>query len=466
MIVGRPLVCLFGLCILFPAFAAEPSLEQQARNSLRSGVEFFRREVAIEGSYVWQCSDDLSKREGEGKIVGKRGWVQPPGTPAVGLALLAAHKATGDSYYLEAAREAAQALMRGQLKSGGWTYSIEFEPAERRRFAYRDGDNAKGRNVTTFDDSTTQTAVRFLMKLDEALGGRDEKVREAATFALESILKAQYPNGAWPQGYEGFPDAEKFPVKKALYPPTWPREWPGSGQYWLRYTLNDNALPELIALMLDVPAIYGGLAERCRASAEKAGDFLLLAQMPDPQPGWAQQYDFDMHPAWARKFEPPAISGGESQGAIRALLMLQRTTRQRKYLEPIPRALAYLERSRLPGGKLARFYELKTNKPLYFTKSYELTYSNEDVPTHYAFEVPDNTQAIQREYEGTSEATTEPKNLERNVKRIIEAQDERGRWVENGRLRYHGPNDPTTRVIRSATFVRNVETLSSYLKRD
>ena len=31
-------------------------------------------------------------------------------------------------------------------------------------------------------------------------------------------------------------------------------------------------------------------------------------QMPDPQPGWAQQYDYDMRPMWARKFEPAAIT--------------------------------------------------------------------------------------------------------------------------------------------------------------
>jgi hypothetical protein len=54
-------------------------------------------------------------------------------------------------------------------------------------------------------------------------------------------------------------------------------------------------------------------------------------------------------------------------------------------LEPVPRAIAYLKRSRLPDGRLARFYELRTNRPLYFTKDYKLTFSDADVPTHYAF---------------------------------------------------------------------------------
>jgi len=44
--------------------------------------------------------------------------------------------------------------------------------------------------------------------------------------------------------------------------------------------------------------IYG--EDRYRRTAEKGGEFILLAQMPEPQPAWAQQYDVEMRPAWAR----------------------------------------------------------------------------------------------------------------------------------------------------------------------
>ena len=43
------------------------------------------------------------------------------------------------------------------------------------------------------------------------------------------------------------------------------------------------------------------------------------------------------------------------------------------------------------------------------------------------------------------------------------ALDDQGRWVEDGRLRNHGPDDPTRRVIASQTFVKNVGVLSAYL---
>ena len=149
--------------------------------------------------------------------------------------------------------------------------------------------------------------------------------------------------------------------------------------------------------MLEAARVYE--EPRYRAAALRGGDFVLLAQMPDPQPAWAQQYDADMHPAWARRFEPPAVTGGESHGAMRILLHVYRETGDAKYLEPIPRALAYLRRSRLPDGRLARFYELETNRPLYFTKDYRLTYDDSDMPTHYAFKVGDRTDSIAREYE-------------------------------------------------------------------
>src|SRR5210317_2163203 len=110
--------------------------------------------------------------------------------------------------------------------------------------------------------------------------------------------------------------------------------------------------------MLEAEEIYGD--PKYRDAAEKAGNFILLAQMPEPQPAWAQQYDFEMHPTWARKFEPPAVTGGESQGVLRTLLMLYRNTGESKFLEPIPRAIDYLRRSRLSDGRFARFYELES----------------------------------------------------------------------------------------------------------
>lgn len=477
----------FFLFLLLPAQTGTVSLREEALGAVRKACDFFSREVSTEGGYLWRYSADLARREGERAATRTMVWVQPPGTPSVGMTFLRAYEVTGDRYYLELARRAAGALVRGQLRSGGWEYHIEFDPEKRKEYAYRVDGRVKGRNTTTLDDNTTQAAVRLLMRVDRALEFKDSKIHEAVQYALSALLKAQYPNGAWPQRYQEFPDASRFPVKRAAYPAAWGRLHPSEQDYRGFYTFNDNSIADMIETMLEAGRIYAD--SRYTASARKGGDFILLAQMPEPQPAWAQQYDTGMHPAWARRFEPPAVTGGESQGVMRTLLLLYRESGDRRYLEPLPRALQYLERSRLPDGSLARFYELQTNRPLYFTRDYQLTYSDKDLPTHYGFKVPDRTAGITEEYQrlrrlGPDElkalrkdwrprleveyqrsGRAEPEGrLADRVRAIVTALDERGRWVEPGRLRAHGPDSPVEPIIDSRTFVENVEILCAYQK--
>ena len=58
-------------------------------------------------------------------------------------------------------------------------------------------------------------------------------------------------------------------------------------------------MPDVIEMLFFAADVYGD--DRYRAAALRAADFLLLAQMPEPQPAWAQQYDENMHPCWARQ---------------------------------------------------------------------------------------------------------------------------------------------------------------------
>ncbi len=477
----RPVVCPFVLlalscaCLVVSARGDEATLRRQAADGLRRAVGYFTEEVAVEGGYLWRYSEDLTSREGEGRASSTTVWVQPPGTPSIGMALLAAYQATGEPAYLEATRAAGRCLVRGQLRSGGWSYRIEFDSKARQRWAYRveaSQGTKSPRNTSTLDDNTTQAALRLLMRLDKVLEFGDAEIHDAAEFGLEALLSAQYPNGAWPQRFDGPPDPEQFPVKKAGYPDDWPRAFPRVG-YSHCYTLNDNAQADAMDVLFEAWHTYGD--KRYFEAGRRGGDFLLLAQMPDPQPAWAQQYDAEMHPVWARKFEPPSITGGESQGAMRALMSVYRQTGDRKYLEPIPRAIAYLKRSLLPDGRLARFYELKTNRPLYFTTDYQLTYEDDDLPTHYGFIVSNGLKGIEREYErldamDPSELLASPKPPGRSnarqiarVKKVLSALDEQGRWVEDGRLRYHGSDDPTRRIVSCRTFAGNLKVLSDYL---
>jgi PelA/Pel-15E family pectate lyase len=384
--------------------------------------------------------------------------------------------------YLEYARAAGRALVQGQLCSGGWDYLIEFDAEKRKGYQYRAdkncGDDKRG--VTNLDDNVTQGATRVLMRIDKALGFADTDIHEAALFALDKLAAAQYPIGAWPQRFRKPPDAAQFPVRKASYPEAWSKKWPGP-DYQSHYTFNDNSIADAIDMMLEASRIYN--EPRYRASAEKGGQFILLAQMPDPQPAWAQQYDRDMRPAWARVFEPPSVTGGESQGIMRVLMTLYRETGDRKYLAPIPKGLEYLKRSAVDrtdaevfrrlgdGAVLARFYELKTNRPLYITKGsrisasglrsrmvdgYEISYTPESVITHYGVLVT-GRELAQIEDEYRTLAAADPKTIRRSdslhglspwsenartrvrasageIASLIGSLDERGAWTKTGTI--------------------------------
>ncbi|MGL5095369.1 MAG: pectate lyase, partial [Planctomycetia bacterium] len=353
--------------------AAKPAggLKEKAAATMKKAAAYYRANVAVNGGYVYYTSLDLKTRLGEGKAGPTQIWVQPPGTPTVGLAYVAAYEAVGDELYRDAARETAAALMYGQLKSGGWANMIDFDPKSKAAGLYRNG-RGKGRNASTFDDGATQAAVLFLARLDKALGFKDTEIHQAAAAAVDAVLAAQFPNGAFPQVFTG-PSA-KPPVVPAVYPDYDWRTENRIKNYWDLYTLNDDAAGSISEMLLGVYSITGD--ERCLNAAGKLGDFLVLARMPEPQPAWAQQYDEKMRPVWARKFEPPAVSGRESQDAVETLLKIHAWTNDDKYLKPIPAALAYLRRSKLSDGRLARFYELKSNKPLYMTSDYVLTYDD------------------------------------------------------------------------------------------
>ena len=463
------------------AEAEEPSL-QQATQALDRAVQFYRTEVSANGGYLWRYASDFSEREGELPTTPTTVWVQPSGTPTVGMAYLTAYQLTGNNNCLEAARETGLALVQGQLESGGWDYRIVFDEQERKQYAYRvhvnkPSTNAKKiRNVTTLDDNTTQAALSFLMRVDHALKFEEAAIHEAAIYALEKLMEAQYPNGAWAQRFSAPGNPKKFPVKKAGYPASWPPKYP-KVDYRSFYTFNDNTMADMIDLMFLASEIYSD--EKYREAGQRAGGFILLAQMPEPQPGWAQQYNAQMHPAWARKFEPPGVTGAESQRVMETLMRLYELTGDKTYLEPLPRALAYFRRSKLENGQLARFYELETNRPLFFTKEYVMTYSDDDLPTHYGFKATSRLDEIEATYQQLVKKDISDENRLRLFKEakvpkqsnalskkgttLVKSLDERGAWVEPAYFRPRSNMPAGMPSLNSRTFATNLVTLAHYI---
>lgn len=357
--------------------------------AMKKAAAFFRHDVAFAGGYAWRWPKDMSIAHGEDHESPTLIMMQPPGTPAVGLSMLNAWKATGDKLFLQGAKEAAQALMWCQLASGGWDSDFDFDPRKSRKYHFRRdieaGDTEfKGRHGgSTLDDEKTQSALLFLLELAHTNACKDDAaLRSALKFGLDGLLAAQAPNGGWGQHYDG-PANPALPVVKARIPADWPHIWPGV-DYTHFYTLNDGNLLWVMRVLLRAHELEKDA--RFLDAAKELGGFLLLAQLPDPQPAWAQQYNEEMIPVWARKFEPPGVSSIESITAIQALIELWLATGEEKWLKTIPLAIAWLEKSKLPEGRWARFYELRTNRPLYCkAHTYEITFDDTDLPTHYGF---------------------------------------------------------------------------------
>jgi hypothetical protein len=449
-------------------------LPEQARLAMKQAATFFRHEVAQHGGYVYHYSVDLKYKWGEGEATPDQIWVQPPGTPTVGLAYLAGFRATGDRFYLEAVQEVAEALIHGQLASGGWTNCIDFDPNGKRVAQYRNAKyslpkNAK--NYSSLDDGQTQTATRFMVLADQALQFGNIAIHESAKIALDSLLAAQFPCGAFPQVWAG--PVEPVPPVKASYPSY---DWRTEGrikEYWTLYTLNDDTAVYVAETLRTAWEVYG--EDRYLEALKRLGDFLILAQMPAPQPAWAQQYNYQMQPVWARAFEPPGISGRESQGAIEILMDLYAICGEPKYLEPIPAALKYLRSSELPDGQLARYYELQTNQPLYMTRSndkYTLTYDDRDLPEHYGWKTPSEVDALSSRYETIQAASPNvpadegERILREAAVQAIETLDNQGRWIsisDGQRLIGQLVLPPGRPYVASQVFYENMSILANFV---
>ncbi|HVK08120.1 MAG TPA: pectate lyase [Gemmataceae bacterium] len=449
--------CLVGLTSDLPA-------QEDAAKALKTAATYYRDKVARHGGYVYFTSADLKERWGEGKAGPDTIFVQPPGTPTVGMAYLRAYEATGDTFYLDAARETAEALVAGQLQSGGWTQVIHFGPANRLgKYRTRPGGNW---NASSLDDDQTQSALHFLFAADKALGFKHEAIHEAARYGLDALLKAQFPNGAFPQVWTKPVEAKS--VGPAKYPDY---DWKTEGRvknYWDYYTLNDGLAGTVAATLHVAWLTYKD--EKALAAIKNLGDFLVLAQMPDPQPGWCQQYGYDMVPIWARQFEPPAVTGGESQDVMETLITIARWTGDQKYLEPIPKALAYFKKSLLSDGKVARYYELKTNKPLYMDAAYRLTYDDSAAPDHYGWKQPARFDRIEKAYRAARDGREQPTGKAvpsaDAVRKVMADLDAEGRWVSTHageRLVGQPKFEKGFRYLSSTVFSKNVETLSAFI---
>jgi PelA/Pel-15E family pectate lyase len=262
------------------------------------------------------------------------------------------------------AKEIAANLLTYQSDLGGWPKNVDTTA-----MAFS-GDRAELR--ATFDNGATTDELRFLARIYDAT--KDAKYRSAFDRGLAYILKAQYPNGGWPQY---FPPGRKYP----------------------RYiTFNDDAMVRLMQFLREVDRspIYEFVSAEKRTASRAAFDrgvqCILKCQIKvgGKLTAWCAQHDEqDFSPRLGRSYELPTLSGAESVGIVRLLISLDHPSPQ--VVQAIQAAVAWFKTAEIRGIRVearpdarspkgtnkivvkdpaapplwARFYEIGTNRPIF-----------------------------------------------------------------------------------------------------
>jgi PelA/Pel-15E family pectate lyase len=225
----------------------------------------------------------------------------------------------------------------------------------------------------TFDNDATTDELRFLARAYQAT--KEERYREAVVKGIDYILKAQYPNGGWPQ-----------------FAP------PPERTYHRHITFNDNAMVRLMVFLRetvtsDVYAfVEADRREQARRAFDRGVDCILACQIKvgDKLTAWCAQHDEkDYRPRPGRTYELVSLSGAESVEVVRLLMSIEDPSPE--VARAVDGAVAWFEAAKLTGIRVvvqnddksptgknkvvvkdpsapplwARFYDIDTNQPIF-----------------------------------------------------------------------------------------------------
>ena len=309
----------------------------------------------------------------------------------------------------EAARIADQVILY-QKENGGWEKNIDMAAM----LTQKEKDDLVSKrseiSETTIDNRTSYTQVAFLGKIITASLAKQTppnnfpKYKEAFNKGLDYLLSSQYPNGGFPQ---------YFPLKKG---------------YYTHITFNDDAMIGVLELFTAI-AVKGDdfkfVDEARRQKAEKEVEsavplILKLQVVIDGKKSvWAQQYDENtLKPAWARKYEPPCLTAGESVGIVRFLMQRKPTS---EIVDSIESAIAWFKKNQINGIRWvrnngqnsvvkdatappiwARYYEIETMEPIFLGRDSVIRYDVSEIEAErrngYAWYVSSPLELLTKDY--------------------------------------------------------------------
>jgi pectate lyase len=276
------------------------------------------------------------------------------------------HLGKSDDWFAsEQGRRVASNILSYQSVLGGWPKNINTAAAP------STGDRKQIK--PTFDNDATTDELRFLARAFRAT--KDKTYRDAFVKGFDYILKAQYPNGGWPQHYP-----------------------PPERSYHRHITFNDNAMVRLMEFLRETysEAVYVFLDADRRQAAQEAFErgieciIRCQIRVDGRLTAWCAQHDEEnLRPRPGRSYELVSLSGGESVGVVRLLMSLDDP--RPEIVHAVEQAVAWFRSARIKGIRLevrkddkapkgrnrvvvrdpdappmwARFYEIGTNRPIF-----------------------------------------------------------------------------------------------------
>ncbi len=244
---------------------------------------------------------------------------------------------TGDK---ERMRAIGDFLLANQNLHGGWPQAIK--PGEPPFSPYL-GETPG----VVPEDGKMDRPILMLMEISEATG--DAKYLDGAKKGGDGLLKAQNKEGSWPHEW----CADEALMRKQT-------------EFLGMHCMNDQAT---VSSMKTLVSLWERTKdERYRAAVERAGEWLLAAQLHGTVSGWAQQYDAAGKPCFGRAFEPPGLGILETKEAMFALLdyylkVKPDASAKAKVKAAIEESLAWLEKAHTPKG-WAAYYDPATGRPV------------------------------------------------------------------------------------------------------
>ncbi|MEJ5996312.1 pectate lyase [Pedobacter sp. Du54] len=265
----------------------------------------------------------------------------------------------------------ADKMLIYQLSNGAWPKQLDGGHVVRYEEPLDEALMKKIKATTymhaTIDNAATSREINALVKAYKET--ENKKYLDAAEKGIEYLFKAQYANGGWPQYY------------------------PDNSSYRAEITFNDNAIVNVLNIMLNIATQSNGFEVVNKAYIPKAKDAVMrgldcILKTQVVQHGtlsiWAAQYDQNtLKPAKARNFEPASLSTSESVGIVKFLMRLKNPSLQVK--TAITSAVDWFQKAKIVGYRFdkltdvkdkglikdesaviwARFYDFDTNMPIF-----------------------------------------------------------------------------------------------------